>query len=122
MINCQMELYKLHRRNKSIIDSLAPPFFSLLSVSTASASAKWYLFTSRNLHKPCCALCCLKSHSTSLILQFCERSELPFPPIFVLLNLTCLVTLFDPKLQVFINSPTVVHPKLVENAKIEKFK
>ena len=28
-----------------------------------------------------------------------------FPPIFVLLNLTCLVTLFDRKLQVFKNSP-----------------
>ena len=28
-----------------------------------------------------------------------------FPPIFVLLKLTCLVTLFDRKLQVFKNSP-----------------
>ena len=28
-----------------------------------------------------------------------------FPPIFVLLKLTCLVTLFDHKLQVFKNSP-----------------
>ena len=28
-----------------------------------------------------------------------------FPPIFVLLKLTCLVTLFDSKLQVFKNSP-----------------
>ena len=28
-----------------------------------------------------------------------------FPPIFVLLKLTCLVTLFDYKLQVFKNSP-----------------
>ena len=28
-----------------------------------------------------------------------------FPPIFVLLQLTCLVTLFDRKLQVFKNSP-----------------
>ena len=29
----------------------------------------------------------------------------PFPSIFVLLKLTCLVTLFDRKLQVFKNSP-----------------
>ena len=29
-----------------------------------------------------------------------------FPPIFVLLKLTCLVTLFDRKLQAFKNSPT----------------
>ena len=28
-----------------------------------------------------------------------------FPPIFVVLKLTCLVTLFDPKLQIFKNSP-----------------
>ena len=28
-----------------------------------------------------------------------------FPPIFILLKLTCLVTLFDRKLQVFKNSP-----------------
>ena len=28
-----------------------------------------------------------------------------FPPILVLLNVTCLVTLFDRKLQVFKNSP-----------------
>ena len=28
-----------------------------------------------------------------------------YPPIFVLLQLTCLVTLFDRKLQVFKNSP-----------------
>ena len=28
-----------------------------------------------------------------------------FPPIFALLKLTCLVTLFDRKLQIFINSP-----------------
>ena len=28
-----------------------------------------------------------------------------FPPIFVLLKLTCLVTLFDSKFQVFKNSP-----------------
>ena len=28
-----------------------------------------------------------------------------FPPIFVLLKLTCLVTMFDRKLQVFKNSP-----------------
>ena len=97
-----MELYKLHRRNKSIIDSLAPPFFFLLSVSTASASAKWYLFTSRNLHKPCCALCCWKSHSKSLISQFCERSELC---LFAFLGIFCLITLFERKLQFFKNLP-----------------
>ena len=34
------------------------------------------------------------------ILQFWH-----FPPIFVLISLTCLVTLFDRKLQVFKNSP-----------------
>ena len=32
-------------------------------------------------------------------------SILAFPPVFVLLKLTCLVTLFDRKLQVFKNSP-----------------
>ena len=32
-----------------------------------------------------------------------------FPPIFVLLKLTCLVTLFDRKLQVFKNSPKMHH-------------
>ena len=31
-----------------------------------------------------------------------------FPPFFVLLNLTCLVTMFDCKLQVFKNSPKLV--------------
>ena len=35
-----------------------------------------------------------------LIFQFWH-----FPPVFVLLNLTCLVTLFDRKLYVFKNSP-----------------
>ena len=34
-----------------------------------------------------------------------KMSHLHFPPIFVLLKLTCLVTLFDRKLQVFKNSP-----------------
>ena len=32
-----------------------------------------------------------------------------FPPIFDLLQLTCLVTLFGRKLQVFKNSPKIVH-------------
>ena len=49
-----------------------------------------------------------------------------FPPIFVLLKLTCLVTLFDRKLQVFKNSPkwnifghfqlTFVHSKCKHNS------
>ena len=36
-----------------------------------------------------------------------NHSKMPhnFPPIFVLLKLTCLVTLFDRKLQAFKNSP-----------------
>ena len=32
-----------------------------------------------------------------------------FPPIFVLLTLTCLVTLFDRKLQIFKTSPKIDH-------------
>ena len=103
MINCQMELYKLHRRNKSIIDSLAPPFFSLLSVSTASASAKCICSLPEiYIGKPCCALCCWKSHSKSLISQFCERSELC---LFAFLGIFCLITLFERKLQFFKNLP-----------------
>ena len=44
-----------------------------------------------------------KSHC----LKITQESHLNFhfPPIFVLLKLTCLVTLFDCKLQVFKNSP-----------------
>ena len=61
-----------------------------------------YLFTSRNLHKPCCALCCWKSHSKSLISQFCERSELC---LFAFLGIFCLITLFERKLQFFKNLP-----------------
>ena len=66
-------------------------------------------------------------------LNFCSYSKCPicifqvwhFPPIFVLLKLTCLVTLFDRKLQVFKNSPkgtifgifllTFVHSKCKRN-------
>ena len=37
--------------------------------------------------------------------KFLKQFRLNFPPIFVLLKLICLVTLFDCKLQVFKNSP-----------------
>ena len=37
--------------------------------------------------------------------NYLKMSHLNFPPISDLLKLTCLVTLFDRKLQVFKNSP-----------------
>ena len=83
----------------------------------------------------------------SLILHFCERSEQhlqeitqkvafsnfqfwQFPPIFDLLKVTCLVTLFDHMFQVFKNSPKltifgqlkVTSLVILFNSKLEVFK
>ena len=75
-------------------------FMSLRNVATLStagginASVEGDLtFNERTLFENC-------SKCRILIFEFGH-----FPPIFFLLKLTCLVTLFDRKLQVFKNSP-----------------
>ena len=44
-----------------------------------------------------------------------------FLPIFILLKVECLVTLFDRKLQVFKNSPQTDHFKLTQNVNVARF-
>ena len=77
-------------------------FFTLLSTFSVKIKHSFQhvvKFELLNYFQTLCKSICLK------ITQNVAFAFWHFPPIFVLLKLTCLVTLFDRKLQVFKNSP-----------------
>ena len=86
-----------------------------LSSSSISATAKRYLhhhlatfFAAKMLAISFLKILALKNITVSHCLKITQNVAFEFwhlPPIFVLLKLTCLVTLFDRKIQVFKNSP-----------------
>ena len=84
-------------------------FFANSKMKMASLKQLFSTLLNKLLHKITCFIEAIfilaLPKKCSKITQNVAFEVWHFPPIFVLLKLTCLVTLFDRKLQVFKNSP-----------------